>query len=176
LLLLLLEDLLLLEELPPDEPPLEELRFPELEEFFDLLDELFELDEPLELDEPFEVDEPFDLLDEPFLLLLFDFVSATFMHLVFAGIGRDQVGFGFLRGTLAGDREAVEELALQALALLVGDRALVVVELQLQELPFDVVLVVEAAVGLVGDLLGDPGGPPHRGERQQHKLLEKAHG
>jgi hypothetical protein len=164
--------------LPPPEEPLDELLLLEPDELFELLDELRLLD-PEELffellEDPFELDEPLER-DELRLRLLFDFVSATFMHLVFAGIVREQVHLVLLRAALPRHRQAVEELSLEPVALLVGNRAVGVVELDLQQLALDVVLVVEAPVGLVGDLLGNPGRAADWGKRKKHQFLEEAH-
>src|SRR3954447_15232287 len=99
------------------------------------------------------------------LLRLFDFDSATVDHLV----------VGFL-GACPRHRQPVEQVALHTLALLGPDDAVLLVDLELDELALDVVLVVELAVRLLGDLLGHPGGAAHRRQRQQDELLEQAHG
>src|SRR3954466_1241246 len=76
------------------------------------------------------------------LLRLLDFDSATVDHLVVGFLG-------------AGPRhgQPVEQVALPPLALLGTDHAVLLVDLELNELALDVVLVVELAVRLVGDLL-----------------------
>src|SRR4051812_30690355 len=98
------------------------------------------------------------------LLRLFDFDSAPVDHLV----------VGFL-GAGARHGQPVEEVALHALALLGPDDAVLLVDLELDELALDVVLVVELAVGLLGHLLGPPGRAAHGGEGQQGERLEQAH-
>jgi len=107
--------------------------------------------------------ELFDLEAE--LLLereLFDLDSATFTP--------------FFHFAHARSGEPVKEVALHPLALLIADLPLVVIELELHELPLDAVLVVELAVGLFGQLLGDPDRPSHGRKWQQRNLPEKAHG
>src|SRR3954468_836509 len=90
------------------------------------------------------------------LLRLFDFDSATVDHLV----------VGFL-GAGARHRQALEQVAFHPLPLLGPDDAVLLVDLELHELALDVVLVVELAVGFVGDLLGHPGRAAHRRQGEQ---------
>src|SRR3954463_12849326 len=99
------------------------------------------------------------------LLRLLDFDSATVDPLVVGVLG-------------AGPRhlKPVEQVALHPLALLGPDDAVLLVDLELDELALDVVLVVELAVGLLGPLLGPPRGAAYGGEGQQDELLEQAHG
>src|SRR4051812_43894190 len=99
------------------------------------------------------------------LLRLFDFDSAPVDHLV----------VGFL-GAGPRHRQPVEQVALHPLALLGPDDAVLLVDLELDELALDVVLVVELAVRLLCDLLGHPGGAADRRQGQQDELLEQAHG
>jgi hypothetical protein len=82
----------------------------------------------------------------------------------------------FLTLALAGDLEALEQGVLLAGSLLVADLPLVVVDLELEHLAADLVLVVELAVSLVGDLLRDPRRPPHRSERKRGEPGEETHG
>src|SRR5689334_7464151 len=77
--------------------------------------------------------------------------------------------------SLPGDGEALKQLVLHGLAFLRADVPVFGVDFQLHQLPLDVVLVVELAVRLLGDLLGDPGGAALGSQRQEGYLLEEAH-
>jgi hypothetical protein len=115
------------------------------------------------LDEPLferEEDPPDD-----FLPLLLDLDSATANHLVVVWVIHVRKGHGFVGRTLPGDRQPLQQFAFRALTLVLADRSVLVIDLELHELTLDVVFVVQPAVGFLGELLRHPDGPADRGER-----------
>jgi hypothetical protein len=174
----------LFEEEEEEDPPLEvlfdELRFEPPDELDELLLEPELRFEPLDelLLEPELRFEPLDEL-EPLLeleLLFPDFVfdSAILGHLRLFRVGGWKRGRAF-RGPRPCNSKAVEEVPFHSLALLGPDQAVLMVELKLQELALDVVLVVQAPICLLGELIGYPCGSSHGGERQQCKFFEESH-
>jgi len=123
-------------------------------------------------------DDPDDLLREPddfFLRPFFDFDSATIDHLAVLSLGslegRIQL-LSFSAGALACNLEPLEQLTLLVAPLLLADASLFLVQLELEEFPLDLILVVELAVSLLGELLGDPGRSPDRRQWKQCQFLE----
>src|SRR4051812_16871378 len=73
------------------------------------------------------------------------------------------------------DGEALHQALLLVGALLVGQLAALGAHVELGELAADAALVVELAVGLLRDLLADPGHALHGRERQREQTRDQAH-
>src|SRR3954468_13664810 len=74
-----------------------------------------------------------------------------------------------------GDVQALEQVVLLAGALLLGHLPLLDGHVQGGQLVEDVVLVVELAVGLLGDLVGDPGHPAHGRQGKGEQAGDQPH-
>src|SRR5436190_109446 len=118
-----------------------------------------------------EDEEPDERLPVPFA-----FESATLDHLVVVEFMPGEGRLRLRRGPLPRDGQALEQLALPVLLLLLGDQPVLPLELELHQLPLDVLLVVELPVGFLGDLLGHPRSSAHGRQRKEDQFLEQAHG
>jgi hypothetical protein len=149
-----------------------------LEEPLDLVPDEFLRDE---LDDLLRDDPDDRLRDEPddrFLRPFFDFDSATVDHLAVLSLGslEGRVQLPALGGgPLTRDLEPFEQLAFLPVPFLLAELPLLFVQLELEQLALDPVLVVQLPVRLLGELLGNPGGPAHRRQGKQCQLFEQAH-
>jgi hypothetical protein len=171
-------------ELAPPELRLDPLREPELELRLDPLRE----PEPLPDFEPLPDVEPLFVLERPLLELvdpLFDFdplrelepdpLVDPELRLLSSSSAKIKLLRFVCRGPRLADGQTLHQPLLLQLALLGRQVAIVGVQFQLKQVPLDGRRVVELAIGLLGDLLHNPGDTADWRQREQQQFLEQAH-